>query len=406
MSETQRRGKLLRGISEGLAVLLLLILLMFWLSGTFLRKVQAGPPVAKSAPPAVSTATVELHQFPLIVNQAGTVRSQTQAQLASRIMAQVKEILVREGTWVEGPGGQGEAATLLARLDDRDIQARVHQAQSQAEAADRAMQASKAKLQAATAQREAASARRQQAVWDYQRYDDLYRNRAATGQQLQQMRAQKDVAEAQVQAAQQEVNAAEDGLKQAEAQSRQVQAAVVEAQTMLSYTFIRAPFSGRVIRKMVDVGDMVTPGQSLFLLDIASSPQLHAYIAESLIPHLQIGQTLVVEFDAISTTVSGSVVEIVPLAEPSSRSTLVKISLPPNPAFVSGLYGRVGIPRGQYSALVIPAAAVERIGQIHMVSVLDAEGYPHRQFVALGKRHDSLVEILTGLQDGQKVVVP
>ena len=187
---------------------------------------------------------------------------------------------------------------------------------------------------------------------------------------------------------------------------QEAQAVVREARTMLSYTEINAPFSGRVIQKMVDVGDMVTPGQPLFLLDVAAQPQLQAYIAESLIAHLTVGQTLTVAIDALSKTLEGSVAEIVPQAEPGSRTTLVKIALAPIPDLVSGLYGRVAIPYGAYRALVVPSAAVKQVGQLHLVTVLDTDGYPHRRFITLGQIHAGLVEVLTGLQQGEEVALP
>ena len=406
MSNRSRRSRLFIGGIKGLGVLALLILLMLWLSGTFLGKVKPGPPVAKPKPATISSAKVVLREYPLVAEQVGTVRSRTQAQVAGRIMAQVREILVHEGSRVEGPGSGGKIATRLATLDDREIQARLYQAQSQVEAADRAMQAAKSRLKAAVAQREAAQARKKQAAWDFQHYEDLYRKKAATGQQMQQMRAQKEVTDAQVQAADQGVKAAGDEVKRMAAQMQEAQAVVREARTMLSYTEINAPFSGRVIQKMVDVGDMVTPGQPLFLLDVAAQPQLHAYIAESLMTHLTVGQTLTVEIDALSKTLEGSVAEIVPQAEPGSRTTLVKIALAPMPELVSGLYGRVAIPYGTYRALVVPTAAVKEVGQLHLVTVLDIDGYPHRRFITLGQVHDGLVEVLTGLQEGQEVALP
>ena len=406
MSDRSRRRRLIIASTKGLGVLALLILLMLWLSGTFLGKVKPGPPAAKSKPPRVATVRVELREFPLIAEQVGTIRSRTQARIASRIMAQVNEILVHEGSRVEAPGKGGDDGTLLATLDDREIQARMHQAQSQVEAADRAMKAAKSRLKAAVAQAEAAQARRQQAVWDYQHYEDLYRKKAATGQKIQQMQAQQEVAESQAQAADQEVKAAGDDVKRMEARLQETQAAVRAARTMLSYTEIRAPFSGRVIQKMINVGDMVTPGQPLFLLDVAAQPQLHAYIAESLIFHLKAGQILTVEVEALSKTLEGSVAEIVPQAEPGSRTTLVKIALAPLPELVSGLYGRVAIPYGAYRALVIPTAAVKEVGQLHLVTVMDMDGYPHRRFVTLGQVHDGLVEVLTGLQEGEEVALP
>jgi len=406
MSNRWSRRKLFLGSIKGLGVLVLLILLMLWLSGTFLGKVKPGPPVTRSKPPPFSSTRVVLREFPLIAEQVGTVRSQTQARVASRIMAQVREIMVHAGSWVQASVSDGKSATVLAKLDDREIRARLHQAQSQMQAAERAVTAAKSRLDAAIAQLEAAQARKRQTDWDYQHYDDLYRQKAATGQQLQQMQAQKDVTDAQVQAADREAKAAGDDVKRMEAQLQQAQAEVLESRTMLSYAVIRAPFSGRVIQKMVDVGDMVTPGQPLFLLDVAAQPQLHAYIAESLITHLQVGQTLKVEIEVLSATLEGVIAEIVPQADPASRTTLVKISLPPTSALVTGLYGRVDIPYGMYRSLVVPAAAAQEVGQLHLVTVLDLDGYPHRRFVTLGRRHDGLVEVLTGLQQGEEVILP
>jgi HlyD family secretion protein len=406
MSEASKWGRALGPLLKGLGVLILLLGLMMWLSGTFVAKVEPGPPVSKPQPPALNTVRVESHTFPLLMELAGTVRSQTEAQVSSRIMAQVQEILVIEGELVKGPEVDGEPGTPMARLDDREIQAKLRQAQAQMEATTRALGAARSQLEAEKAQLEAAKARLDQALSDYRRYEDLRRNQAATGQQLEQKRVQKEVAEAQVKAARQQADAREDEIRRVQAQIEQAQAGVTEAQTMLSYTVIRAPFAGQVIRKMVDIGDMLAPGQPLFLINIASRPQLHAYVAESLIPYVHVGQTLKVEIDALSADLEGTVLEIVPQAEPVSRTTLVKISLPPGPELVTGLYGRVAIPYGQYEALVIPIETVQEIGQIHLVTVLDTDGYPHRRFVTLGKRYDEFVEVLTGLQEGEEVVLP
>ena len=112
------------------------------------------------------------------------------------------------------------------------------------------------------------------------------------------------------------------------------------------------------------------------------------------------------EIDALALNLEGSIAEIVPQAEPASRTTLVKIALAPQANLVTGLYGRLEIPYGTYRALVVPASAVREVGQLHLVSVLDTDGYPHRRFVTLGQRHDGLVEVLTGLQEGEEVVLP
>ena len=64
------------------------------------------------------------------------------------------------------------------------------------------------------------------------------------------------------------------------------------------------------------------------------------------------------------------------------------------------------MPYGKYEALVAPKEAVREVGQLYLVNVLDHEGYPQRRFVTLGKDHGDLVEILSGLNEGEEVVFP
>lgn len=407
MAEPNDDGKrvLLRRGARGLAVLVLLVLMMMWLAGAFLRKVEPGPPVAKSRPAGLNTVRVERRTYPLVVEQVGNIRSRNEATVSSRIMAQVKEILVREGDRVVG-SDENEKPTVLARLDDRDIQAKLRQAESQSVAVDRAVEVARAKVAAAKAQLESTLASREKAVADYRRYQDLKRSQAATGQQLDNARAQKDMAEAQAAAALQEVQAAKGEIARAEAQKEQAEAAISEARTMLSYAVIQAPFSGQVVRKMVNAGDMAAPGQALFFLETPSRPELHAALSESLIQYLQTGQELEVKIDAPELTLAGKIREIVPQSDPGTRTVLVKVSLPADGRLVNGLFGRLRIPCSRYDTLVIPSRAVSVVGQLLMVEAIDADGYPQRRFVTLGDRRDDLVEVLSGLAENEEVVVP
>jgi RND family efflux transporter MFP subunit len=246
----------------------------------------------------------------------------------------------------------------------------------------------------------------EQADSDYRRSESLYRSQAATGQQLEQARAQRDVTQAQLRAASQDAEAAQGEIQRFQAQRAEAEAGVAEANVMLSHTVIRAPFSGRVTRKMVDVGDTVSPGKPLFALETPTRPELQAVVSESLLPHLRLGQRLEVRIDTLDQTLQGIVREIVPIADPATRTVQVKVSLSPALELVSGLFGRLRVPKGQYQALVAPRSAVREVGQLYLVDVLDARGHPQRRFVTLGNPHDSLVEVLSGLSQGEEVVLP
>ncbi len=400
------KRKLQREVAVGLGVLAVLALLMMWLAGAFVTKIAPGPAAAKGTPPSLKTVPVERRVYPRLIDQVGTIRARTEALVASRLMAQVREILVAEGDAVVGGAETGSEGTVLALLQDAESKARLQQAEAQSEAVTRALEAAGAKLGAGRAQVEAAQANRGKAQADYRRYEDLRRHEAATGQQVEHMRAQKESAEAGYLAALQEVRAGESEIKRLQAQREQAEAAVAEARVMLNHTVIRAPFSGKVVRKLVNVGDMASPAQPLFLLETTSQHELHAFLSESLIPRIGFGQEMEVHVEALNRTLPGAVREIMPKSDPSTRTVLIKVSLPPDADLVNGLFGRLRVPCGEYAALVVPGRVVRDVGQLTLVEVVGPDGFPERRFVTLGPDHDGLIEVLSGLQEHELVVVP
>ena len=85
-----------KAVLKIIALVVVLVVMMMWLAGAFRSKIKAGPALEPSVSATGSTMRVETHQYPLIVEQAGTVRTRTEAQVSSRLMAQVREVLVRE----------------------------------------------------------------------------------------------------------------------------------------------------------------------------------------------------------------------------------------------------------------------------------------------------------------------
>lgn len=400
------RSTLKRELLKGGLVLCLLVVLMMWLAGGFVEKVQPASPAPKPAPLRHSTQKVQRRTFPLVVEQAGTVRAQIEAEVSSRIMAQVREILVKEGDPVSGLEAGHDKATVLARLDARDLRSRFQQAERQLDAADKGVESAKARLGAAKAQLTAALAESARSNSDYRRYEELYRNRATTGQQLEQVKTQRNVAEARAGAARREIEAAGGDLERVAAQKGQLEAGLREAGVMLSHTVIRAPFSGRVARKMLDVGDMAAPGQPMFLIETVSHPEVHAHVAESLVGSLKVAQEVEVQVDALDSTFTGRLLEIVPKSDPQTRTVLVKVGIPPDLELVSGLFARLQVVHGQYEAIVVPVKAVREVGQLHLVDVVAPDGHARRRFVTLGKIHPDVVEVLSGLKESEEVVVP
>lgn len=399
------KNEKLKKIIYGIGTLVLLFFMMAWLSGTFIVKVKPGEVEPSSLQVKAGKAfPVERRIYPFEAEQIGTVKTRTDTWVSSRIMAQVKEILVSDGSSVQGV--ETGSPTILARLDDRDLKARVRQAESNLQAARRGVEIAKAQVESAKANLSSAKAQKDRVSSDYRRYQELYKQGAVTGQQLEHMKAQFITAEAQYSTAYNQVQSAQSELSRMEAQVSQAEAALSEARTMLDYTVIRAPFSGKVIKKMIEVGMMVSPGQPLFYIETPGQPELHAWVAESLLPYISVGQKLEVMIDAVRRKVSGTIREIVPQSESPARTVLVKIALPPERDLVNGMFGRFNVTCGTYSTLVIPRDAVKEVGQIRIVNVVKPDGSMVRRFITIGRVREDLVEVLSGLDDGEKVVVP
>jgi HlyD family secretion protein len=398
------RKKLLWKIIGGAGVLLFLATMMLWLAGAFRHKTRPGPPAASHVVSPAHTALVESRVFPQLVEQSGTIHNRIETRVASRIMAQVVEILTYEGVAVTGATATGQA-TLMARLDDRDIAARLQQSQSQVIALDRAIESAVAQVGAARAQLQAAAARRDQASTDYQRYVNLYADKVVTAQQLDLAKAQNEVATAQENAARKTQESAESEAKRLKAQKQQADEAVAEARVTLDYTLIRSPISGRVSRRMVEIGDTVAPGQTIFTVESNGQPELHAVVSESLLEHLPVGEAVKANVDALALSCRGTVREIIPWSDPTTRTVLVKITLPQRSDLVSGMFGRLFIPIGDYKTLVVPQSAVKKVGQLDLVEVF-SNGAVHRRFVTTGKTHNNLIEMLSGVGEGEMVVLP
>jgi RND family efflux transporter MFP subunit len=185
-----------------------------------------------------------------------------------------------------------------------------------------------------------------------------------------------------------------------------------EAETILGYATIRSPLDGIIVDKRVEVGDTATPGQVLLTLYDPTRMQLIARVRESLTQRLQVGQDIDVHVSALGKTCTGRVSEIVPEAEAASRTFSVKVTGPCPEGVYTGMFGRLLIPLDDEQVLLIPQAAVRRIGQLDVVDVVvrapdetQAEPRVQRRTVQLGRDFGEDVEVLAGLQAGELVAL-
>ncbi len=347
-----------REIRRLLTLAAVLLTVLLWLAGVFHHRIRSGEIEPQPGPTPKAHATVESSREPALESASGTLVSARHTTVSSNILARIEDVRVRAGADVT------EGQVLLV-LDSRDLAARLQEARDA--------------LTAARAQRALAASERLRA-------ERLFEAGVAPRQALDRTLSADRVAEAEVQRAAQREADAEVGLSHAE---------------------IRSPVSGRVIDRLAEPGDTATPGRPLLRIYDPGVLRLEAAVRESLAQHLRVGQPLRVRVEALNEGFEGTLQEIVPYAEPGARSFIAKIQLPADRRLFAGMFGRVEIPAGEITRLRVPAAAVEHVGQLELVNVLEPDGQTERRFVTTGGIDEQgRAEVLSGLSAGEQVVLP
>lgn len=290
---------------------------------------------------SVETFVVTPATRPVTEEVVGSVRTRVRSTIEAKVSGRIAEMPVILGQKVQS----GE---LLAKIDAREIQARLEQAEAQNEQASR----------------------------------DINRIRTL---------AQKQVS------SKQELDAVE-------ARARVAEAALREARTMLGYVNVTAPFDGVVSRRLAEVGDLAAPGKPLLEIEDRGALRFEADVPEALIGMVNAGDKMEVSIPTIRQNFSATVAEVSPTADAASRTFLVKLELPGAPELRAGQFGRAAVPVGEAKSLRIPASAIVKRGQMEIVFVKDS-GKARLRLVRTGKSFPDGVEILSGLKDGDAVIL-
>ena len=327
----------------------------------------------------------------------GTVRSKTQTQISSKVQGYVREVRVREGDLVE-PG------RLLVVVDDRELVARSERAHAALAEAQRARDEVAKLLEEAEGGLRAAEADHRYAEATATRYRQLLDKELISAHEYEGTDAKRKSAAAAVQQAKARILALTAREHQVVERIGQARADVEMARLALGDTRIAAPDTGVVVERRVEPGNLAVPGQTLLTLDDPRHYRLEAVVGESAIARIRLGQAAPVVVDAVGSAIEGRVAEMIPTADPVSRSMTVKLDLPAVPALRSGMFGRVRFPAAERSALLVPAGALVARGQITGVYVVDAENVARLRLVTVGQRRGDRVEVLSGLAPGERVV--
>jgi multidrug efflux pump subunit AcrA (membrane-fusion protein) len=347
------------------------------LAGRSLRRTEAAPADAPE-PIAVTIAPVAMTDVASAIDVGGVVQARTTATITARLLAPVREVRV-------SPGDQVSAGQTLMVLAGDDLAAGSRAARAAAVAAEQGSKATAAELQAAGAGLALARA-------SHDRIAGLQAKRSATAQELDDATAMLRSAEARVAGASARALQAASAVDSARAASDQ-------ASTTESFTTIAAPFDGTVTEKMVEPGNMASPGMPLLRLEDTRGFRLDVRVDESRIGQIRNGDSVQVFLGRGTTSITSMVTEVSRAVDADARAFLVKIALPDARGLRSGEFGKArfgGMPR---RALTIPTSAIVRRGQLTSVFVVD-KGVARVRLVNLRES-----EVLAGLTESEVVIL-
>ena len=318
----------------------------------------------------ITLETVKSANVPETQEIVGTVRARTSAVVSTRIPGTVSMLRVREGDRVR----KGQ---LMAQLDAQENQSNAAAAAAGVDEARRGL--------------DEALSRKRLAETTFDRYQKLFSEQAVSRQEFDVKQSERDLAA--------------QGVARAEARLKQAQEGARSAGTMADYTRIVAPIAGIITSRQADLGATVFPGQPLMTIEDEGSYQLELAIPEGMASMVRPGTPVQVTLDAQGSSFAAKIGEIVPAADPASRTFAAKIGLT-RKGLTSGMFGRgtIALGRDVNSMMVARGAIVER-GALTSVWAIDKDNVARMRLVKTGRTVGDRVEILSGLSDGERIVV-
>jgi len=303
-----------------------------------------------------------------------------QINVFSRVDGYIAKFHVDEGDYVK-------AHQLLVEIDHTDY---VH-----------AVNRAKANLAAAKA--------------DVLRQDANIRNARLTLDRMQKLIKDQFVSQQDFDNAQVNYDMAVAQIESVRAQVKQMEVALQQAETNLTYSYIRAPFAGYIAERTLDTGAYVTgttaststTARGILTLQHVGTVRTMIEVVEKDVPLIKMGQKAEVRAEAYPNRIfTGEVTRIVQALNRGTRTMTVEVDLPnPDLALKGGMFARVEILVGMHpNAVQIPIDALTKLEEAQYVYVVQ-DGKAHQMPVEVGVRAGNMIEVTKGLEGTEQVIV-
>jgi HlyD family secretion protein len=377
-------------------------------------------PGGRERPPQVAAVDVAIAATaPLQPSREYTGTTQPVREVAIRAQAegQVQSLNVDVGDRVQ----KGQ---VLARIDDTLLGAAT--AEAAAELGSRQAEIGQLQSQVSDAiiQVEQSRLQLQQAEFDAQRYETLAKAGAGSKQQAQQARTQARTAAQVLRSAQAKVRDRQQAIAVANRRIAAQQAVVAQQQRRRAFALVTAPLNGLVLNRSTERGNVIQVGNELLRLGDFSQAKVAVQISELDLAKVRVGGAATVKLDAFpNQTFRGTVSRISPAANPTSRLVPVEVTLPnPSGRVGGGLLARASFTAPTVDRVTIPQSALQsdrtnqpqstsastpansNKGKVFVVVRQGDRSTVAARTVTLGDRSDGKVEILAGLNPGERFV--
>lgn len=344
-------------------------------------------PAAQAAPalPAITVTAVQKRDMADRIIASGLIAPVEEVRVAPLIEGQPIEALLADvGDRVET--GQVLAVLSKASLELQRSQSVASVASSRATIAQAEAQLLEAESSAAEAQRVAERTRR-------------LRDQGSASQ------AAADTAGANAVSATARVTVARQSLEAARAQLALAEAQRANVDLMLTRTEVKAPYAGRIVERNATIGAIATAaGASMFVLEKDGELELRVDVAEGDLMRLEQGQKAIMRVSGLAEPVQGEVRLVEPAIDSATRLGRARISLGSRTNLLAGMYVEAAIIVAERQALALPVTAVSGEGAEQSVLRVLGDGMVERIAVTTGIREKGLVEIASGLTEGDVVV--
>lgn len=377
-------------------------------------------------PPVVETTQAALQPWTVTYTATGTLEANNRVDLNTETPATVSQILVKEGDVVR----QGQ---VLIRFKADKQQAQVQEAAAGISTSQGILEQREAGISQFQALVDSTKVKWQLAKSELTRYEQLYADDFVSQLELEQKRTVFQTAASDYQSALQQLNAAKAQAVQAASSLAQSRSSYRYNLALASETVVRAPFSGLVGTKYVDLGDYVAPTEKVITLVDNSAFRVTFTLPERYLTALKTGLPVTVRLEGLGgKAVKGQVNFVDPVVDTNAHTVRVKALLPATPGLKDGLLGEVFLALGVIpDAVVVPEEAIVPQGEKTFVYVVRHEIYrprleekqapkavsqsepvaakpvdvAHLQEVTVGYREAGKVQIVRGLAAGDRVIV-